>query len=232
MGLNGPAFLAIWHDIADGAHEEYIEWHTREHMPERLSIAGFRTGKRLHRPDAPRYVFGTIYAGDSVEVFRSPAYLARLNNPTPWSSSVAPTFQNFLRVACERVASAGRGDGGAMATLRFDHAHRNSEAKLLAEAQALVHRILALRGVAAVHLGLARDEISAVRTRETELRSPMAEKGFDAVLLIEGSSRAGLEAAATEAELMALATGTLTNPAGLVYETAYTLTSEDMWGAA
>ncbi len=231
MALNGSAFLAIWHDIAEGAHAEYIEWHTREHMPERLSIEGFRTGKRLHRPDAPRHVFGTIYAGDSVEVFRSPAYLARLNNPTPWTSSVAPTFQNFLRVACERVASAGLGDGGAMATLRFDYAHNDSETKLRAHAQDLVRRIHALRGVSVVHLGLARHDVSAARTRETELRSPMAEKGFDAVLLVEGSSRAGLDDAAREAELMALATATLTAPAGLVYETAYTLTAEDMRAA-
>ncbi|MGO4287372.1 hypothetical protein AB4Y99_24670, partial [Bosea sp. TAB14] len=62
MGLKGSAFLAIWHDIAEGGHEAYIEWHTREHMPERLSIPGFRTGKRLHAPQAARHVFGTIYA--------------------------------------------------------------------------------------------------------------------------------------------------------------------------
>ena len=106
MGLKGSAFLAIWHDIAEGAHGEYIEWHTREHMPERVSIPGFNTGKRLHAPEAGRYVFGTIYAADNVEVFRSPAYLERLNNPTPWTSAVAPSFRNFLRVACDRVATA------------------------------------------------------------------------------------------------------------------------------
>lgn len=232
MGLIGTAFLAIWHDIAPGAHEEYVEWHTREHMPERLSIPGFRTGKRLHRPDAERYVFGTIYAGDDVEVFRSPAYLERLNNPTPWTQAVAPSFRNFLRVACERVASAGSGDGGAMATLRFDYAGPDSAARLRALTPDLVARVLALRGVCAVHLGLARAEIAAVRTRETELRSRMSEKSFDAVLLIEGSSRAGLDAATREAELMALATSSLTAPAGLVYETAYSLTAEDMRRAA
>lgn len=228
MGLKGSAFLAIWHDIAEGQHGEYIEWHTREHMPERLSVPGFRTGKRLHAPEAGRYVFGTIYAGDDLEVFRSPGYLARLNNPTPWTAAVAPSFQNFLRVACERVASAGNGDGGSMATIRFDFAHLEAEAALRQAAQNLVDRILTLPGVSCVHLGIARNEVSGVRTRETELRSAMAEKGFDAVILVEGSQRAGLEAARPEIERLTIATGTLAAPVADLYETAFSLTSEDM----
>lgn len=228
MALKGKAFLAIWHDIADGEHGEYIEWHTREHMPERLSIPGFRTGKRLHDPQAGRYVFGTIYAGDTVEVFRSEAYLERLNNPTPWTAAVAPSFQNFLRIACERIATAGRGDGGSMATIRFDFAAANAMAGLEAAGQALVEAILALPGICCVHLGAARREVSGVRTRETELRSAMSEREFDAVILIEGASRAGVEGAVTEAERLATATGLLANPASAVYETAYTLTDDDM----
>lgn len=145
MGLKGSAFLAIWHDIAAGAHDEYIEWHTREHMPERLSIPGFRTGKRLHAPNASRHVSGTIYSGDDIEVFRSTAYLHRLNNPTPWTAAVAPSFRNFLRVACDLVGSAGLGDGGAMATLRFDFAGPDSNGTLRACAGRLLDEVLALQ---------------------------------------------------------------------------------------
>ena len=47
MALTGSAFLAIWHDIDPPSWTEYMEWHTREHMPERLSIPGFTVGKRL-----------------------------------------------------------------------------------------------------------------------------------------------------------------------------------------
>lgn len=230
MGLKGSAFLAIWHDIADGGHDAYVEWHSREHMPERLSIPGFRTGKRLHAPAASRYVFGTIYAADDVEVFRSDAYLERLNSPTPWTVEIAPSFRNFLRIACERIASAGKGDGGSMATIRFSYAGAESEAALRQAADSLVGSLLALPGVACVHLGVARSEVSGVRTRETELRSAMAEQGFDAVLLLEGSSRAGLEAALAEAVRLTLATGALANPLHDIYETAFSLTSEDMAG--
>ena len=230
MGMKGTAFLAIWHDIAEGKHSDFIDWHTREHMPERLSVPGFRTGKRLHAPDAERHVYGTIYAADTVEVFRSPAYLERLNHPTPWTAAVAPSFRNFLRIACERIAHAGTGDGGTMATVRFDFTQKDSSTAIHTVAQKLVEEILTLDGVCAVHLGIARSEVSMVRTKETELRSKMAEKEFDAVLLIEGSYRAGLEAALPKAQSLALETGLLGSPIGAVYETAFSITSEDMQG--
>jgi hypothetical protein len=228
MGLKGSAFLAIWHDIAEGEHGEYIEWHTREHMPERLSIPGFRTGKRLRAPAAARYVFGTIYAGDTVEVFRSAAYLERLNHPTAWTAAVAPSFRNFLRVACDRVATAGRGDGGSIATIRFDFAGPDADAAVRKAAQGLASSMLRLPGVCCVHLGIARGEISGLRTRETELRSAMCERGFDVVALVEGSCRAGLEAALPQAKRLAVATGALTSPVADIYQTAFSLTSEDM----
>lgn len=232
MGLKGSAFLAIWHDIEDGAHEEYIEWHTREHMPERLSIPGFKTGKRLHAPAAARYVFGTIYAGETVETFRSPAYLDRLNNPTPWTAAVAPSFRNFLRVACERIAAAGSGDGGSMATIRFDLSGNKGEEVLRAEAQALADKMLAVRGVACVHIGISRSEVSSVRTRETELRAEMNEGGFDVVVLIEGSSTPGLLSALPQVERLAIESGVLSSPISDIYEAAFSLTSDDMQGAA
>ncbi|WP_182086321.1 hypothetical protein [Aureimonas sp. ME7] len=228
MGLKGSAFLAIWHDIAAGEHGEYVEWHTREHMPERLSIPGFCTGKRLHAPEADRYVFGTVYAGDDVEVFRSPAYLERLNHPTPWTAAVAPSFQNFLRVACDRIATAGRGDGGGVATLRFDLTGDGAEARLRQTAGELARDVLAVPSVCCVHVGLARSEVSGVRTRETELRAEMSERGFDVVLLVEGSSRPGLAAALPEIEAVCARTGLLAAPVSAIYETAYSLTADDM----
>jgi hypothetical protein len=228
MALRGSAFLAMWHDIAEGADGEYVEWHTREHMPERLSIPGFTNGKRLQAPGAPRHVFGTIYAGESLETFRSPAYLERLNNPTPWTAAVAPSFRNFLRVACERIATAGHGDGGSMATIRLDLSGDDAEGQLRAKARPLAESILALRGVSCVHIGISRNEVSSVRTRETELRKEMNESGFDVVILIEGSSSSGLRSALPEAERLAIASEVLTAPVSNIYETAFSLTAENI----
>ncbi|HSA82129.1 MAG TPA: hypothetical protein VLE23_15035, partial [Geminicoccaceae bacterium] len=95
MALIGNALLAIWHDIEPASRDEYMEWHTREHMPERLSIPGFTVGKRLINHDLGRHRYGTIYGGKDLEVFRSPAYLERLNNPTDWSLRVQPAFRKF-----------------------------------------------------------------------------------------------------------------------------------------
>jgi hypothetical protein len=229
MALTGSAFLAIFHDIDPPSWTEYMEWHTREHMPERLSIPGFTVGKRLINHDLPRYRYGTVYGGESAEVFRSPAYLERLNNPTPWSNKVQPTFRNFLRVACERVASAGVGEGGAMATVRLDFLDGAGEADLRGRADALARSLLAVTGACGAHVGLARREISGVKTRETELRPGMAEKEFDAIVLVEGSGLPELEASlgAIEAAIAASGCGVGT-PESIVYHLAYQLTAADM----
>lgn len=228
MTLPGKAFLALWHDIVPESWDEYMEWHTREHMPERLSIPGFRVGKRLINHQAPRYRYGTVYTGDDVEVFRSPAYLERLNNPSDWSNIVQPTFRNFLRVACDRLASAGTGDGGAMATIRLDLAE-GGEDDLRAGAADLCAALLAVTGAAGAHIGLSRSEVSGVRTRETELRPEMAEEGFDVVVLVEGSGLPELEAAVPALEATIAASGLgLGRPRTIVYNLAYQLTAEQM----
>jgi hypothetical protein len=224
MALTGNAFLAIWHDIELSMQDEYTEWHTREHMPERLSIPGFLLGKRLVREDAPRYRYGTIYCGNEIEVFRSPAYLERLNNPTAWSNQLQPAFRNFLRIACERIASAGSGEGGALATIRLDFVDGADESALRAGAQRLAEVLQHVRGACAAHVGLARREVSSTKTRETELRPGMQEQEFDAVVLIEGSELAHLQQAVPEIELLIAASGCgLGNPQTIVYRLAYQL---------
>lgn len=225
MTLPGNAFLAMWHDIAPESWDDYMEWHTREHMPERLSIPGFMVGKRLINHDVPRYRYGTIYTGETLEVFRSPAYLERLNNPTPWSTRIQPAFRNFLRVACERLASAGSGDGGAVATIRLDLAP-SGEDRLREGAVALCQALLKVTGAGATHVGLARSEVSGIRTRETELRPGMAEEGFDAVVLVEGSGRPELEAAIPELDAVIAASNLgLSRPRTIVYNLAWQLSS-------
>lgn len=232
MALTGDAFLALWHDIDPPSQTEYMEWHTREHMPERLSIPGFLVGKRLINHTIPRYRYGTVYCGETVEVFRSPAYLERLNNPTDWSNRVQPTFRNFLRVACDRIASSGIGDGGAMATIRLDFADGGNDGTVRAGAQALADSLLKVTGAAGVHVGLARTEVSGVKTRETEIRPEMKEKEFDAVVLIEGSGLPELEASVAEFEAVIAGSGIgLRDAQTIVYNLAYQLTAADMAGA-
>ncbi|WP_425049830.1 hypothetical protein [Psychromarinibacter sp. S121] len=232
MTLPGNAFLAMWHDIEPSAQTEYMEWHTREHMPERLSVPGFLVGKRLIDHALEKYRYGTVYTAENLDVFRSPAYLERLNNPTEWSGKVQPSFRNFLRVACERLASAGTGDGGAMATIRLTLAEGQDDV-LTAGANGLCKALLNVTGAACVHVGAARNEVSDIRTRETDMRPGMAEQGFDVVVLIEGSGKPELEASVAAFEKVIADSGLgLSDPQTIVYNLAYELSSADMAAVA
>ncbi|MEK7837136.1 MAG: hypothetical protein AAB328_04045, partial [candidate division NC10 bacterium] len=63
MALRGGAVLAIWNDIAPGGDAEFNHWHTREHVPERVGIAGFLRGRRYEAlAGSPRYF--TLYEAE------------------------------------------------------------------------------------------------------------------------------------------------------------------------
>jgi hypothetical protein len=187
MTLKGQAFLIVWHDIRAEGEPEYHRWHTREHMPERLAIPGFLRGRRGVDWSRERHRYLTLYEGAALETFGSPAYLARLNNPTPWSSQVLPFFCNFIRGACAIVATTGRGVGGAMATIRVP--------RVGADTQAVIGSIMDLDGVASVHVGVNRPDTTSARTRETALRATTRDGLFDAVVLVDGIGRREMEAA-------------------------------------
>ncbi|GIR54406.1 MAG: hypothetical protein CM15mP62_18770 [Rhodospirillaceae bacterium] len=44
--MYGSGVLAIWNDCAVGSEETYEKWYQTEHLPERLSIPGFKNGRR------------------------------------------------------------------------------------------------------------------------------------------------------------------------------------------
>ena len=101
------------------ARADYYEWHLREHMPERVGIAGFRRGRKYIAIEGSPEFF-ILYEADSPEVLTGQDYLNRLNAPTPWTREVVASFRNVTRAICRVVYSAGIGQGGTMLTLRFD----------------------------------------------------------------------------------------------------------------
>ncbi len=190
MPLPGKGFITMWHDVAPAALPEWTAWHTHEHMAERVGIPGFLEGRRYWNDTLPRQRCFTLYAGDTAEVFRSPAYLERLNNPTPWTARVAPGFGNFLRIACETLASEGDGIGGAIATWRL-----TLDLGAAPEAGRIIRDLRACRAVVAAHFAAARPDITAYRTAESSLRPAGEEAGFDALVLAEGIGHAALASA-------------------------------------
>ena len=193
MPLKGEAFMIIWHDIRAESERDYHLWHTREHMPERLGVPGFLRGRRGVDWTRDKYRYLTLYEGEKLATFGSAPYLERLNNPTEWSLRVQPAFYNFVRSACAITATAGRGVGGAMATLRvgLDGIGENVFCDL---APGLVDELLVLEGACAVHAGVARSDVTGAKTREIELRGTQDIQTFDAVILIDGVGRREIEA--------------------------------------
>jgi hypothetical protein len=113
--MPGSAAVAMWWDVPREAQSEWEEWHTCEHMPERLAIPGFLRGSRWVCESS----YFVLYELEDAATLTGPAYLERLNNPTPWSRKMMPHHKNMVRSLC--LVRAGYGDGvaSAMATIRF-----------------------------------------------------------------------------------------------------------------
>lgn len=198
MGYKGAAVLVLWHDISKEADSDYNQWHSREHLAERLSCPGFLRARRGIDRALPKYRYLTIYEGESLEAFRSPFYLERLNNPSPWTSRIMPAFRNFLRVSCRIVARSGAGIGGATATYRYRFASGANEQSIARLAPALAKRVLDLPGVCCVLIAVAQPEVSSIETTETRIRPQMNEPPFDVLVVVDGTGRIELDAVAPQ----------------------------------
>src|SRR5688500_12958219 len=118
MPLLGEAAMLLGFDVDEPAIAAHDDWHTHEHLPERLSIPGFLRGTRwVAVRGAPRYA--VLYEVEQLEALASPAYLERLNNPTPWTAKMMPHYRGMSRGLCAVAASLGRGIGHFAWVLRF-----------------------------------------------------------------------------------------------------------------
>lgn len=118
MSLLGKAVMLLSFDVAEDAVPEHDDWHTHEHLPERLSIPGFVRGTRWVSPGGkPRYF--VMYEVDQLATLQSDAYLERLNNPSPWTSKMMPNYRGMTRGLCSVSSSVGLGMGRIGLLLRF-----------------------------------------------------------------------------------------------------------------
>jgi hypothetical protein len=185
MPLQARAFMGIWHNLKPGTERDFDRWHTYDHMPERVGVPGFRLARRYMNQALSSRVCFTMYEAAHIETFRSPGYLARLNDPTPWSLRVGATQTDFLRGAFELDTSLGAGIGGALATLRIEREHPDRERTTLA-LRHRCHDVLLQHGVVGVHLGAAKQDITGIDTKEMKIRSSrVAENALDMVVLVE-----------------------------------------------
>ncbi len=223
MSLPGKGFLAIWNDVAPEHEAEWLHWHTVEHVPERVGIPGFLGGRRYGDWSLTHHRLFTLYLGENVETFSSPPYVERLNNPTPWTTNLAPHFRNFLRGACRVVASESNGTGGAVMTVQV-HVKDAAKAGHADAGRSLIKSLTTLDGITGAHLGLQEVGVSGVQTKEKALRGDKATIDFEGVVIVEGLTRRELNAnrAAILAAIGGSATGLAAGPAA-TYDLSFSL---------
>lgn len=188
-GLLGCGAVVVWNDVVPEGREQFYRWHDKEHVPERLAIAGFRRGRRYVRPGhSPEWL--TVYEADDVDVLTSPAYLARLNAPTTLTQQTLRFFRNTSRAVCRLVHSSGTSSGGHVLAMRIDVPPRQGAAFVAAMRDRVFPRALEVPGLVACHLLAADRDASYIDTAESRTRT------FDVpawVLLAEATRAAAAE---------------------------------------
>jgi len=198
----GKAAVAMWWDIAPEVRAEWENWHTREHMPERLGIPGFLRGTRwIAESGQPSYF--VLYEAERLETLTAGKYLERLNNPTPWSLKMMPHHRNMVRSLCEVRATWGGGVPQTLATIRFSLA---SNLPKLPQGQ----------GLTSAHLLQSVPMAATPQTTEQKIRG--GDASADWVLLI-----GGYDTEAVKAAVAALPSGMT----ALFYRPAFSLMPKD-----
>jgi hypothetical protein len=150
MTLIGNGVLAIWNGIAPQAEDDFVAWHVREHIPERVGVPGFLRGRRYMAVDGhPKYF--NFYETETAADLASPVYQARLNAPTDWTRRVVAHFTDTSRTICDVAWSVGVGEGGWIEAIVLETA-AVAEAFQTAMRARLGDAITAVPGIVGLHL--------------------------------------------------------------------------------
>lgn len=195
MSLAGDGVVAIWNGIRPEGRAEFYEWHTREHMPERVAIPGFLRGRRYIAAEGHPEFF-TLYETVSLADLSGPEYLARLNSPTEWTRRATAHFTDTARSLCRVALTLGPGAGGWLMTWRYDiAAGREDEHRRTLEP--VLREMAKAPGIVGAHLCIADRAASGIETVEKKGRPQNAVPGW--VILVEGGSeRPALETACAQ----------------------------------
>ena len=188
MALKGTGVLAIWNGIAGGADEEFLEWHVKEHMPERVRVPGFLRGRRYAAVEADPAYFN-FYEVESPRILTSPAYLDRLNDPSDWTRKVVSNFLDTARTICRVESSVGEGEAGFIAVMPFQALDTAEPART--RRAAAIGRMLERRGIVGAHVLLAV-AAPAAETSENRLRSG-PDVTWGAILMVEAVAADAME---------------------------------------
>lgn len=192
MALITSAAMVLFYDI-EGDTADHDDWHTYEHLHERLSVPGFRRASRwISDGEGPHYL--VIYEVDNVDVGTSQPYLEKLNNPTRWTREIMPRFRGMVRGYCDVAATSGFGLGNRITALRFELAESAIDGVFGWLGRDALSAMMMRRGIAGAHL--MRPAPPAPMTQEQALRGP--DRPMPWLVLISGYDKAALSSAVTD----------------------------------
>ena len=220
----GRAAVAMWWSFAPEMRDEIEDWHTHEHMPERLAIPGFLRGTRWIALGGELSYF-ILYEVARPSVLTGADYLARLNDPTPWSRKMMPHHLNMVRSLCRVHASAGGLVGRALTTLRFSPPRRGGRSVADWLAKEKLPALAQRRGLLGASL-LRAERQPVAKTTEQEIRG--ADRTADWVLLLSGHEEGAIEAAGNELRAALEASKCNVDPAALLYTPAFSLAAKEI----
>jgi hypothetical protein len=226
MPLLGTAALAMWWDMAEAHRAEFEDWHSHEHFPERLRIPGFRRGSRWASATGGDGFF-VMYELQAYDTLTSPAYFARLNDPTPWSLQMMPRHRNMVRSQCRVLESHGGGLAAALLTVRLSPTPGQADA-LRDHLRSVLSALPQRAGVTAAHL-LQTETPQASPTTEQKIRGG-ADGVADWIVLVSGcDAQALLDLSANALGAAALeACGALPGQLVALYRLAHAMTPQDL----
>jgi hypothetical protein len=215
----------MWWDVEPAQQAEFEHWHSHEHFPERLQIPAFLRGSRWRSAGGDDGYF-VLYELASYETLTSPHYLARLNDPTPWSMKMMPHHRNMVRSQCRVVASYGGGVAGNMLTIRLAPAPGRIEA-LRTHLEELLFHVAPRPGFTGAHL-LQTETPAAAMTKEQRMRG--GDAVADWIVLVSGYEARALEdLMRDECEAQVLMdAGASAEPKMTLGSLSYTMTPSDL----
>lgn len=220
----GKAAITIWCDVAPEVRDEFDDWHAHEHMPERLSIPGFRRGSRWVAEAGTGYCM--LYEAADEATITSGPYLERLNAPTPWSRKMMPHHRNMVRSPCRVEAAFGAGLGQALLTVRLSPNPADADRLGTWLTKELLPGLPSRKGLVAAHLlrNIARPD--AAQTTEQKLRGGDAHA--DWVVLVAGYRTDAVASVAAQdlAQAALVARGALPGSVAGLYRLAHMLSKE------
>ncbi len=198
MGLLGNAVLVNWGGIVEDKEIEYNEWHSKEHMPERISLPGFFRGLRAVGISGTHlnHKYFMMYEAERKEVFTSRKYLERLNNPTEWTKKILSNYLCPSRTICSVISSKSTGIGVYLSTIRF--LSENLPNKHHVEnLKSFTPKILKLSGITGMHVILGDSSYGQMNTEEKKYRSSQGlnDQIVSQAVIIEGLNYHSLETA-------------------------------------